>query len=42
MAVSAVTGEGTAELVRFVGAELARRRAAARSAETLDSPAPDA
>lgn len=41
-AISAVTGEGTAELVRFVGAELVRRRAAARSAEALDSPAPDA
>ena len=41
-AISAVTGEGTADLVRFVGAELARRRAAARSAETLDSPVPDA
>jgi len=37
-AVSAVTGEGTAELVSCVGGELARRRAAA----TLDSPPADA
>lgn len=38
MAVSAVTGEGTSELVRFVGDTLTRLR----SAETLDSYAPDA
>ncbi|MCM2265522.1 MAG: GTPase ObgE [Desulfuromonadales bacterium] len=37
-AVSAVTGEGTEELVRFVGAELTRLR----TVETLDSPASDA
>jgi GTP-binding protein len=37
-AISAVTGEGTAELVSFVGAELARLR----TVETLDSPAPGA
>jgi GTP-binding protein len=37
-AVSAVTGEGTAELVRFIGAELARRRAG----EPLDSHRRDA
>ncbi len=41
-AVSAVTGEGTPELVSFVGQELARRRAAALPAATLDSPAPGA
>jgi GTP-binding protein len=38
MAVSAVTGEGTAELVRFVGQELSRLRAG----EALDSPPPGA
>ncbi len=37
-AVSAVTGEGTAELVHFVGQQLAGRRAA----ERLDSPPPGA
>lgn len=41
-AISAVTGEGTAELVSFVGQELARRRAITRAAEALDSPASDA
>jgi GTP-binding protein len=41
-AISAVTGEGTAELVNFVGQELARRRAAAAPGEGLDSPIPDA
>ena len=41
-AVSAVTGEGTMELVGFVGEELGRLRAAARGGETLDSPIPDA
>jgi GTP-binding protein len=41
-AVSAVTGEGTAELVSFIGQELARRRTAAKTAATLDSPAGDA
>jgi GTP-binding protein len=39
-AVSAVTGEGTTELVRFVGQELARRRATAKPCEALDSPIP--
>jgi len=38
LAVSAVTGEGTAELVRRVGEELARWR----SADALDSPFPSA
>jgi len=38
LAVSAVTGEGTAELVRRVGAELAHWR----SADALDSPFPSA
>jgi GTP-binding protein len=41
-AISAVTGEGTTELVRCVGQELARRRAATQTPETLDSPTPDA
>jgi GTP-binding protein len=41
-AVSAVTGEGTAELVRAIGRELARRRAAATATETLDSLVPGA
>ncbi len=41
-AISAVTGEGTPELVNFVGQELARRRATAAPGERLDSPIPDA
>lgn len=41
-AVSAVTGEGSAELVSFVGQELARRRAAVQAPEMLDSPIPGA
>ena len=41
-AVSAVTGEGTAELVSFIGRELVRRRAAATPREALDSPIPSA
>lgn len=36
-AVSAVTGEGTAELVRFIGQELARRRASGPLGGALDS-----
>jgi len=41
-AVSAVTGEGTTELVNHIGRELTRRRGTAPTGEALDSPIPSA